>query len=159
VNIQPDKITEDFIDHQALRLQDLIVEMIDCCEDRKLLETKRFGLPYAELKCLILFRGERYLTAKGISGKLDVAKSRVTKLLNGLYEKGLVNRIDDPEDARIRLVSLSPKGKVLADEIGEFQKHIFREVLLRLEPQERKSVLSNLETLRAAMEVVKEQFF
>jgi len=152
------QINEELLEYQTQRLQDLIMELLECCEDRKLHEIGRFSLPYAELKCLMLFRGERYLTVKGIAQKLDVAKSRVTKLINGLFEKRLVNRIDDPEDARIRLISLSEKGKALTKEIEAFEKSIFREMLLQMEARERKDVLSNLETLRLAMEAVKEHF-
>jgi DNA-binding MarR family transcriptional regulator len=150
--------TSDFIEHQTEKLRDLVTEMVRCCEDRNLLETKRFSLPYTELKCLLLFKGERYLTVKGMSLKLNVAKSRVTKLIDNLSRKGLVSRIDDPKDARIRLISLSPKGKALADEIEGFQGHLYLQILLQLEAQERKDVLSHLGTLRSAMEVVKKEF-
>jgi DNA-binding MarR family transcriptional regulator len=152
------KMDDTFLIHQTLRLRDLIKEMNNCCEDRNLIEKHRFSLPNAELKCLILFKGEKYLTVKGIALKLEVAKSRVTKLIDGLSRKGLVNRINDPEDARIRLISLSPKGKVLVDEIEEFQERLYQEILLQLEEPERKNVLTHLETLRSAMEVVKNKF-
>jgi MarR family transcriptional regulator for hemolysin len=83
----------------------------------------------------------------------------VTKLIDGLSRKGLVKRINDPEDARIRLISLSPKGKALVDEIEKFQEHLYQEILLQLEEPERKNILTHLETLRSAMEVVKNKFF
>lgn len=148
----------EFLEHQTEKLRDLITEMVRCCEDHNVLETKRFSLPYTELKCLLLFKGEKYLTVKGMSLKLDVAKSRVTKLIDNLLKKGLVRRIDDPKDARIRLISLSPKGKALADEVEGFQERLYLEILLQLEAQERSDVLSHLGTLRAAMEVVKKRF-
>ena len=153
------QINEDLLEYQIQRFQDLIMELMECCDDRKLHEIGRFSLPYAELKCLMLFRGERYLTVKGIARKLDVAKSRVTKLINSLYEKRLVNRIDDPQDARIRLISLSGKGRAMTEEIEEFERGIFREMLLQMGPQERKGVLSYLEVLRSAMEAVKNSYF
>ena len=153
------KVNDELMEYQTKRLKDLIMELMECCEDRKIHETGKFTLPYAELKCLMLFRGERYLTVKGIAQKLGVAKSRVTKLVNGLSEKRLVNRIDDPEDARIRLISLSGKGKSVADEIEEFEQDLFQAMLLQMDPQERKGVLSNLEVLRSSMEAVKESYF
>ncbi len=152
-------VNEQLLEYQTQRLQDLITELMDCCDDRKLYEIGKFSLPYAELKCLMLFRGERYLTVKTIAGRLGVAKSRVTKLINNLCAKKLVNRIDDPEDARIRLISLSGEGKALVNEIDAFETSIFREMLLDMHTQERKSVLSNLEVLRSAMEAVKKRNF
>ena len=148
----------DFLERQTANLRDLITEMIHCCEDRNLLQAKRFNLPYTELKCLLLFKGEKYLTVKGMALKLGVAKSRVTKLIDNLLKKGLVSRIDDPKDARIRLISLSPKGKMLADQIEEFQEHLYQEILLQLQIQERTEIISHLGVLRSAMEVVKKKF-
>jgi len=150
-------INEELLRYQAQRLQDLIAEMLRCCEDRKIYESSRFGLPYSELKVLMLFDGERYLTVKGIAQKLEVAKSRVTKLINGLSKKGLVEQIEDPKDARVKLISLTPKGLGKSKEIGALQQALHRKILLQMDPEERKNMLSCLELLRSAMEAVKEE--
>ncbi len=149
-------INEELLRYQAQRLGDLIAEMLKCCEDRKIYESGRFGLPYSELKVLMLFAGERYLTVKGIAQKLEVTKSRVTKLIDGLRKRELVEQIHDPKDARIKLISLTPKGQRKAGEIGEMQQELHRKILLQMDPEQRKNMLSYLELLRSAMEDVKE---
>ena len=149
-------INEDFLTYQAHRLQELIAEMLKCCEDRKVYESGKFALPHAELKCLLLFDGQRYLTVTDIAQKLEVAKSRVTKIVNGLKEKQLVAEIDDPKDARIKLISLTPAGHTRFNEIAAFQRDLYRTLLLQIDTDERNHVLSNLELLRSAMEAVKE---
>jgi DNA-binding MarR family transcriptional regulator len=148
---------EELLRYQTQRLQDLIVEMLHCCEDRKLYQSQKFHLPYSELKCLMLFNGERYLTVKGIAQRLEVAKSRVTKIVNSMATRGLVEQTDDPNDGRIRLIALTPDGKRRSQEIDSFQKEIHRKILLQMSPEERKSTLSNLEVFRSAMEAVKEE--
>jgi DNA-binding MarR family transcriptional regulator len=107
------------------------------------------------LKCLRLFDGQRYLTVKGLAQQLEVAKSRVTKIVNGLIEKGLVVQIDDPKDGRVRLIRLTPTGQKKSEAVGEFQRAIHRKILLQLDADERKDVLSCLDLLRSAMEGVK----
>lgn len=149
-------INEELLRYQADRLQDLIGEMLKCCEDRKLYEAGKFALPYAELKCLMLFNKQRYLTVKSIAQRLEVAKSRVTKLVNGLVEKGLVEQIDDPKDARIKLISLTPAGQKRSEEIDGFQREVHRKILLQMDADERQNMLLNLVLLRSAMEAVKE---
>ena len=151
------EINEELLTYQAQRLQALINEMLKCCEDRKFFESNKFELPYAELRCLLLFGGERYLTVKGIAQKLEVAKSRVTKIVNGLVAKGLVKQSDDPDDSRVRLISLTPAGFERAQEIAAFQRELHRQILLHLDADERKGIFSYLELLRSAMEAVKEQ--
>ena len=141
--------------YQARRLQDLTRQIVGCCEDRKFYESQKFGLLYAEVRCLILFQGERYQTVKGIAEKLDVAKSRVTKIVDGLIEKGLVERIEDPRDGRIRLVSLTAAGLKKSEEMAEFQSQIHFQILAQIGSKERRALLTNLDLLRSAMEAVK----
>ncbi len=151
------EINEELLRYQTQRLRDLIQEMLHCCEERKLYESQKFGLPQAELKCLMLFDGERYLTVKGMAQRLDVAKSRITKIVNGLIGKGLVEQIDDPKDGRIRLISLTPAGQKKSAEIDAFEGEIHRRILLQMGPEERKRTLASLEMFRSAMEAVKER--
>jgi DNA-binding MarR family transcriptional regulator len=149
------KTDEELLGYQISRLQDLINEIVNCCEDKRLYESQRFGLPYAELKCLMLFEGERYVTVKGIAQRLEVAKSRVTKLVNGLVEKGLVETIVDPRDARIKLINLTPAGQRKSEVIADFHREIHARILLNIGTDERLNTLSYLELLRSAMEAAK----
>ena len=145
------------LDYQSQKLQDLIEEVVRCCKERTLFLSKKFDIPEAELRCLMLFGEERYLTAKGISQKLDVAKSRVTKIINGLVQKRLVESIDDPKDARVKLIGLTSKGQKQSRELNEVTKDLHQRLLLEFEPEQRKMVISCLEILRASMEAVKNQ--
>ncbi|HDM10329.1 MAG: MarR family transcriptional regulator [Deltaproteobacteria bacterium] len=145
----------EFLKYQITKLQDLINQMVGCCEDKRLYQSRRFDLPYAELRCLMLFRTERYLTVKGIAQRLDVAKSRVTKLISGLVRKGLVESIEDPKDARVKLISLTRKGKEKCKEIEVFQLEIHEKILSQFDPEERGHIMRALENLTMAMETVK----
>jgi len=157
MNENGSKINEELIGYQTLRLQSLISEMLQCCEDRRIYESQKLGLPYAEVKCLMLFNGERYLTVKGMAQKMEVAKSRITKITDGLIDKGLAKRIDDPNDARVKLISLTSVGKKKSEEITTFHRSIHRKILMQMNTDERKKVLSRMELLRSSMEAVKEQ--
>jgi DNA-binding MarR family transcriptional regulator len=151
------QINEELLDYQTTTLQELIKEIVKCCEGRKIYESQKFGVPYAELNCLMQFNGERYLTVNGIAQKLDVAKSRVTKIVNGLVKKGMAEQMNDPKDARIKLISLTPKGKRKTEEVTNFLKDIHQQILMQLDDEGRKNVLSYLQLLRSAMEAVKVQ--
>ena len=143
--------------YQTQKLQDLIEEIVQCCKERTSYLSKKFDIPEAELRCLMLFGEERYLTAKGISQKLDVAKSRVTKIINGLVQKRLVESLDDPKDARVKLIGLTSKGQKKSRELNDITKELHQQLLLEFEPEQRKMVISCLEILRSSMEAVKNQ--
>ena len=119
-------------------------------------QSERFNLPDAELRCLVLFGEERYLTSKGIAYKMNLVKSRVSRIIDGLIRKELIQRIKDPGDSRISLLSLTAKGQEKLDEINSFMEDIHSRVLQQMAPDHRKTVLTNLEILKASMEAVKE---
>lgn len=150
---------DQLLSYQTQRFQDLMEETVQCCQTRTLFLSRKFDLPQAELRCLMLFLGERYLTVKTISQKLDVAKSRVTKIIEGLMRRKLVERIEDPRDGRVKLITLTPEGHKKSKEMGEFIRELHEKILLELLPDERKVVLSSLEMLRSSMEAIKEQLY
>ena len=119
-------------------------------------QCERFGLPDAEFRCLMLFGEERYLTAKGIALKMNVVKSRVSKIVEGLLKKKLVQRIKDPEDSRVSLLSLTAEGHKKLNQINRFLEDVHQQVLIQIAPDQRKAVLTNLDILKASMEAVKE---
>jgi len=143
-------------DYQLKQFQELIMRLFQCCQERMQYQCERFGLPDAEFRCLMLFGEERYLTAKGIVHKMNVVKSRVSKIVDGLIKKKLIQRIKDPEDSRISLLSLSADGQEKVNNINKFLQNIHYEVLLQMAPDQRKTVLTNLDILKASMEAVKE---
>jgi DNA-binding MarR family transcriptional regulator len=157
MNDQKPDSADMLLGYQTQRLQDLIEEILHCCKERTSHLSKKFDIPEAELRCLMLFGEERYLTAKGIAQKLDVAKSRVTKIMNGLIHKNLVESTDDPKDARVKLIGLTQEGQRRSKELGAIMTDLHQKLLLEFEPEQRKMVISCLEVLRSSMEAVKNQ--
>ena len=142
-------------ENQVEQFQDLITKLFQCCQERMQYQCEHFQLPDAELRCLTLFGEERYLTAKGIALKMNVVKSRVSKIIDGLIRKELIQRIKDPEDFRISLLSLTPAGHQKLTEINVFLKGLHRQVLSQMAPDQRQAMLTNLDMLKASMEAVK----
>ena len=146
----------DISPNQLDKFQEVIAKLFQCCQERMQYQCERFSLPDAELRCLALFGEERYLTAKSIANKMNVVKSRVSKIIDGLIGKNLIQRVKDPEDSRISLLSLTAEGQAKLNEINRFLNDIHSRVLLQMAPDQRQSVLTNLDILKASMEAVKD---
>jgi len=142
--------------NQVVRFQDLIANLFQCCQERLQYQCERFGLLDAELRCLSLFGEERYLTPKGIASKMNLVKSRISKIVSGLVHKELIQKIPDPEDSRVTLLSLTAKGQSKLNDINKFLNDMHMEVLQQMEPEQRKTMITNLELLKASMESIKE---
>ena len=147
-------LDQEFVS-QAKTVQRLIEELIRCCEERRIYENQKFGVPFAELRCLLLFREDEYLTVKVIALRLDVAKSRVTKLITGLLKKGLVRRFEAPHDNRIKLICLTAEGRRMIQEVNAFHDRIFQDILSHIPVDEREQALAELSKVRDCMEKVK----
>ena len=150
------EVPAEIPDNQLKHFQELIMKLFQCCQERMQYQCERFGLPDAEFRCLMLFGQERYLTAKGIAHKMNVVKSRVSKIIEGLIKKKLIQRIKDPEDSRVSLISLTPAGQKKLNDINDFLEEVHHQVLGQMAPDQRMAVLTNLDILKASMESVKE---
>jgi len=142
--------------YQLGKFQKLIAKLFQCCQERMQYQCDRFQLPDAEFRCLVLFGDERYLTAKSIAHKMNVVKSRVSKIIDGLIKKNLIQGIADPEDSRVKLLSLTSAGQKKLNEIKQFMQDMHGQVLSQMAPDQRKAVLTNLDILEASMEAVKD---
>ena len=143
-------------EYQLDKFQELIAKLFQCCQERMQYQCDRFQLPDAEFRCLLLFGDERYLTAKSITHRMNVVKSRVSKIIDGLIRKDLIQRIADPEDSRVKLLSLTSVGQKKINEIKRFMEDVHGQVLSQMAPDQRQTMLTNLDILKASMEAVKE---
>jgi DNA-binding MarR family transcriptional regulator len=146
----------DIPERQVEKFHETITKLYQCCQERMQFQSEKFDLPDAELRCLMLFTNERYLTAKSIAYKMNVVKSRVTKIIDGLEEKQLVQRMKDPADSRVTLISLTQSGQSRLLQIKAFQDFVYREVLGNMAPEQRNAMITNLELLKVSMEALKE---
>ena len=149
-------VSEEISAYQLQQFQDLITRLFQCCQERMQYQSEKFELPDAELRCLLLFGNERYLTSTGIAQKMNLVKSRISKIVDGLIKKDLIQRIKDPEDSRISLLSLTPVGQKKLDKIKVFLEQTHHQVLQQMAPEQRQTLLINLDLLKASMEAVRE---
>ena len=156
MNKLKDSTNGDVTGYQLDKFQDLIARLFQCCQERMQYQCERFELPDAEFRFLNLFGQERYLTAKSIAHRMNVVKSRVSKITDGLIKKNLIQRTRDPEDSRVQLLSLTPEGQRKIAEINSFMEEVYGEVLSQMAPDQRQAMLTNLDILKASMESVKE---
>lgn len=147
---------EEF-DFEAKKLESLINEIRACCEERSLAEARRFGIPPAEIELLKLLGQDRYATVTGLSSRLGVAKSRVTKLISGLMKKGYVIGTEDPRDGRVKLFTLSAEGKGVLKQITQYETETFKKLVSLMDTEEKQMVIRALDILRMAMERTKKE--
>ena len=101
---------------------------------------------------LLALTGEPVRTQNALAEAIGADKTRIIGVLDGLQERGLIERRPDPEDRRARLLSLTPEGQRLR---GSVQAGIQRQeerLLSRLPDQDRAAFLRVLQILHALPE-------
>ena len=114
--------------------------------DRKGRVSEALGLSFARIRAIRRLEDEP-LTLKALAGKLQADPPYVTVMVGDLEERGLVERTPHPDDARAKLVSLTPTGRRAVAEANRILGEPPAE-LGELSTDELESLLRILEKLR-----------
>ena len=79
------------------------------------------GIDDTDFRILEALLNKGPLPVNAIGPKVFLTPGSISTAVDRLVERGLVRRVESPEDRRVRIVSLTPKGKALIAPI--FHKH------------------------------------
>lgn len=115
---------------------------------------KHFDVGVAEWRVLALLRVESNITANRICQVIGLDKAAVSRALKLLKEDDYVTFVKDETDGRSVLISLTPSGEGVHDQI--LQIALQREALLLegLTPAEQDTLISLLQKVNARVAVV-----
>jgi len=89
------------------------------------------------------------LTAGELAARTYVTSGTMTSRLDGLTERGLVQRAPDRDDGRLVRVTLTPSGRAIVDAAFEELIDAERELLAPLRADERQALAASLRALLA----------
>ena len=141
----------------SYKLYSLLKSVSECCHDREILQAKLFGISVPELRCVIAIKLEGCRTTSELAEKLCLAKSRITRIIDGLVEKRYILRREDADDRRVLNVNLTPAGSALANDLADSLLNLHEKVLVYMEAREREEVIQRLSVLTTAMRQVREE--
>src|SRR5882762_9140250 len=79
------------------------------------------GIDDTDFRILEALVNKGPLPVNTIGPKVNLTPGSISVAVDRLFDKGLVSRVENPEDRRVRIVSLTPKGKELITPV--FRKH------------------------------------
>ena len=94
------------------------------------------GIDDTDFRILEALLNKGPLPVNTIGPKVHLTPGSISVAIDRLLDRGLVSRVESPEDRRVRIVSLTPKGKELIAPI--FRKHAaeIRNVFADASPKE-----------------------
>jgi DNA-binding MarR family transcriptional regulator len=135
----------DHIIDRTTRLADAMIRM----SSRSIKE--RWNLRPTDLRLMIVLDEESPLSVNEISRRALVDQAWVSRSLRAIEADAYVERLSDPEDSRLTLVTLTARGRQMLDEFRPFAKWSESELLVGVDERKLKALLDLLEINTEAM--------
>lgn len=129
---------------QVLRLQDELIH------HRAVLDVSPWldlNMSTPQLKALLLISEEDSIRMRELARKLGGSFSNATVLVDRLVERGLVERMMEPQDRRVVLVRATKEGGLLIEQLVTSWRTLTQALLERLTSED-------LETVRKALSIL-----
>ncbi len=108
------------------------------------------GLSLTQVKALLMLagpEGEEPYAGRDIAERLQVSLASVSRAVDGLVRNRLVRRVEDPDDRRVRRLSITDKGRRLAGEIVAARLADLEAFAGNLNPAQRRKLDAALEAV------------
>jgi len=136
---------------EALRLLKAVRALVRRFSVSERADVSCCGMTVAQAATLEVLKLEGAMRLSALGRRLGISPSTMSRNLQRLEERGLIERASDPDDARAAIASLTPAGEKTAAELEE-QEIVSAGALLDLLPPERRgSVVQGLEDLLEAI--------
>ncbi len=139
------------IETDAATLADLTFRLLADCEQKESLLAVKYGLTIAEFRCLRYFNENEYINNKLIAAKMSLSPSRLTRIIDGLEQKGYLSREVNRSDRRNLKLYLTSKGVSFVGQLNSDYVKIHKEILNHISNNHHKPLIDAVSQLSSAM--------
>jgi DNA-binding MarR family transcriptional regulator len=112
------------------------------------------GVGIETWRCLVQLAIEDSISAQRVSKVVGMDKASVSRCFKGMQARGLIELALDPADGRLRIATLTKKGRALHDQILGIALERERVLLSVLKPAERTTLIALLARLHENLPAV-----
>jgi DNA-binding MarR family transcriptional regulator len=132
----------------AAALESTVESLLSVLESARLAQSP--AIPPTQLRVLTIVARNRHTNINRLAEALDVVPSSASRLCDRLEATGLLRRAPDPRDRREVRLLLTQAARRLLGEWRERRRAALAEVLERMTPAARQSLVGALEAFDAA---------
>lgn len=107
------------------------------------------GLTESEFRCLRLMGFEKGLSNKKIAERMSLSQSRLTRIVDGLCEKGYMTRESNPKDFRSLNLTLSRKAKSFIQKLEQSNIELHNKILNSTSIPQQKALFAGMDKLNS----------
>lgn len=116
-----------------------------------------FDITYAQVRVLNCLWKRGPLSQKEILAIISVQPSTLTGVIDLLADKGLVVRLGDGSDGRLRRVALTAKGEALKEPIWAAIQQIEDKTTAHMTPEQKQIILEQLKAMGSMIAALNEK--
>jgi DNA-binding MarR family transcriptional regulator len=145
-------MNKDELEVTARNLAELTFRLLASCHEKEERLAKSHNLTQAEFRCLKSMQEGEIINNREIANRLRLSASRLTRIIDGLVQKGFVVREIDPLDRRNMRLYLSPKGVEFVKKMNDDYTQIHKEILENIEKDQHEPLIQAMTNLLSALE-------
>ena len=140
------------LNNNAEQLAELTYKFLSNCHEKEERMAQSHNLTVAELKCIRHINKTENVNNKEIAERMNLSSSRLTRIIDGLVNKGFIEREIDSADRRNMKLSLSAEGIKLLERINLTYLTVHKDILANIEPKLHTDVIKAMASLLEALE-------
>lgn len=122
------------------------------CNEKETRHAAKYGVSIVESRCVRTLREKKRLTVNQLAQEMSLTSSRITRIIDGLVSKKLVDRIIAENDRRVYNLSLTLKGEKLADDLIQDHIKIHEQIINNVSEKYHHLMIEILQQLNKAVE-------
>lgn len=149
-NSRPSAHATGFPDRElALRLGSLMLCSMHSDGGAVIRAIDESGLTFSQMKALVTLAAaaDEPMTVKAVSEQVGLSLASASRTVDELVKRGLVTRVEDPNDRRVRRVSPTTEGQEIADMLLAARVAGLESFVSTLSAQERRKLEAALDVL------------
>jgi DNA-binding MarR family transcriptional regulator len=144
-------LTKPSIDRHVVEIEDLLRSVGQILKKRGRDILGNFDITNPQFDALLVLREYGELTMGELCGKMFLACSTATDLIDRMERNGLIERVRDTADRRVIRLKVLPKGNAVIDEVLEVRRSYLATILAELDVTEKERLIQSLHQLNYLM--------
>jgi DNA-binding MarR family transcriptional regulator len=137
--------------NMANRIIDYIFQLKKKCLMEEAAIGKEVGLSPSEIHCIeSMLPGER-LSGNTLSHRMGLSPSRGSRVIDQLIGKGLLRRMEDPDDRRTNVITVTEKGTGVRQRVENAKRSCERKITAEMESGQIEKIKQGLKVLVDAL--------
>lgn len=144
-------LTKPSIDRHVVEIEDLLRSVGQIIKKRGRDILGNFDITNPQFDALLVLRDFGELTMGELCGKMFLACSTATDLIDRMERNGLIERVRDTADRRVIRLRVLPKGNSIIDEVLEARRSYLATTLSELDVADKERLIQSLDQLNYLM--------